>query len=152
MGIISSQVTKLHITGLDRLDPVHVFIENLRKGEGRITITCYGKAWSSYWGAMGSNTLEQFFCSANEQYLSNKLSTIDSESYDVDAIRKDAEERGIECWRDDPWNDYDFLNKMYGGDMIGWHDSLPKMVNPDYSYLCRIIKAVQDALAELKVS
>ena len=57
-----------------------------------------------------------------------------------------AENKNIECYRDDPWNDYDFLNSMYGGDMIDWHDSLPKMPNHEYKYLCRIIKAVQTAL------
>lgn len=39
------------ITGAERLDPVRVMIENYEPGKGRITITCYGKAWTAAWFA-----------------------------------------------------------------------------------------------------
>ncbi len=151
MKIETSQVTKLRLSELDRLDPVSVIVEDLRKGQGKITIECFGKAWSTYWGGMGDQTITEFFCDSNEHYIANKLSSIDSEVYDIDKIREDAEKNGIECWRDDPWNDHDFLANMYGSDMSEWHYSLPKMANYEYQYLCRIIKAVQAAFAELSL-
>ena len=40
------------ITGAERLDPVRVMIENYEPGKGRITITCYGKAWTAAWAVM----------------------------------------------------------------------------------------------------
>lgn len=40
------------ITGAERLDPVRVMIENYEPGKGRITITCYGKAWTAAWFAI----------------------------------------------------------------------------------------------------
>ena len=145
MEIETSKVIKVKITGGDRLDPIHVFLEDIGKGAGRITIVCYGKAWSSYWGSMGEdNDIREFFISCNEQYLTEKLAPmLEASIYDVDQIKADAEISGVECWRDDPWNDYEFMQKMYGDDMFDWGDSLPKMENHEYKYLCRIIKAVQ---------
>jgi hypothetical protein len=66
--------------------------------------------------------------------------------YDVDTLQAQAAERGIDCYRDDPWNDYEFMNAMYGGDMCEWGYNLPTKTNPEYEYLCRIIKAVQEGL------
>ena len=146
MNINKKQITIIKLTELDRLDPVNVVIEDFKLGQGQIIITCYGKAWTSYWGAMGNQTISQFFCSCDEHYIAKNIGDIKSEIYDIDQIRDDAENKNIECYRDDPWNDYEFLNVMYGGDMVDWHDSLPKKSNHEYEYLCRIIKAVQKAL------
>ena len=90
----SMQVIKIILTDLDRLDPVTVIAEDIEQGIGEITITCYGKAWTAYWGGMGA---------------------------------------------------------MYSGDMSDWHYSLPTMVNPEYEYLCLIIKAIQAGFVELSV-
>jgi len=145
MKIEKSSITKILITDIDRLDPVSVYAEDLGPHQGKITITCYGKAWTAYWSGMGDLTISEFFVSCDEHYIANKLSDINSESFDIDAIRKDAEEKGVECWRDDPWNDYEFMKDMYGPDMVDWSDKLPKKTNHEYEYLCRIIKAVQYA-------
>lgn len=146
MKLESSTVRKIKLTDLDRLDPVSVFLEDFGPGAGQITIYCYGKAWTSYWGAMGSMTIAEFFCSCDEYYITKNLSSISSETYDIDTIQEEAGKRHIECWRDDPWNDYEFMNQMYGPDMYDWNDRLPKIANPDYRYLCRIILAVQEGL------
>lgn len=82
MEIEKSQVTKLLITGGDRLDPITVFIEDLGSRtikredkpdhitrQGKITIECYGESWSSYWGGMGPRTVAQFFCDCGDDYL-----------------------------------------------------------------------------------
>ena len=146
MKIANTSCKQRILTDIDRLDPITVFLEDYSHGAGQITIVCYGKAWTSYWGAMGDNTIDEFFCCCDEHYIAKNLSTIDSEEYDIDAIREQAGQAGVECWRDDPWNDYEFMGAMYGPDTYDWHDSLPKMPNPDYRYLCRIIKAVQEGL------
>lgn len=149
MNIETSQVTKLSLTDLHRLDPVAVIAEDIKKGHGKITITCYGKAWTYYWGGMGLLNIRDFFVSCDESYLTGKLSHIKSTIYDIDAIREKAEEKNIGCWRDDPWNDYEFMTKMCGDACEEWHDAIPKMPNPKYRYLCRIIKAVQDGFKQL---
>jgi hypothetical protein len=148
MKIETSQVTKLKLTEMERLDPVSVITEDFGKGQGEINIECYGKVWSAYWGAMGDQNISEFFCICDEHYIAKNLSNIDSKVYDIDAIRATAEEKGIDCCRDDPWNDYEFLTSMYGHDPIEWRDSLPKKTNHEYEYLCRIIKAVQTGLAQ----
>ena len=153
MKIIKTQVTQLKVSEIERLDLINVYLEDMVAGQGRIIIECYGQSWSSFWGAMGDRNISEFFVSCDEYYLSEKLAPkIRPKIYDIDQIRKDAEKKGIECWRDDPWNDHDFLNQMYGGDMMEWSESLPKKPNFEYNYLCRIINAVKDALnVQLKI-
>ncbi|WP_257292967.1 hypothetical protein [Endozoicomonas sp. ONNA1] len=41
----------------------------------------------------------------------------------------------------------ELLDQIYGEE---WWHSLPEKANPDYEYLCRIIKAVQSGLAAIK--
>ena len=48
------------ITGAERLDPVRVMIENYEPGKGRITITCYGKAWTAAWITMCGEDVQTF--------------------------------------------------------------------------------------------
>lgn len=146
MKLQISTVRKIKLTDIDSLDDISIFLEDFSLGAGQITIYCWGKAWTSFWGGMGDQTIAEFFCSCNEFYIAKNLSSIDSQIYDIDAIREQAEENGIDCWRDDPWNDYEFLDTMYGPDPVEWADRLPKMSNPDYLYLRRIILAVQEGL------
>ena len=115
MELVSNKIEQIRITRVKSLDPVFVTCEDLGEGKGRITITCYGTAWTAYWGAMGEDrSIKQFFCDANEEYLSGKLSDIEPSVYDLDEIQAQAERAGISCNRDDPWNDYEFLSEMYG--------------------------------------
>lgn len=148
MKIKKSEVTKLLLTEVEALDPISVFLEDFEPRQGKVTIECYGKSWSSYWGGMGDRTISEFFLSCDEHYIAKNLSDIKSEIFDIDKIRKDAELKGVECSRDDPWNDYEFLAEMYGSDPYDWLNDLPKKSNPEYVYLCRIIKAVQTALQQ----
>lgn len=147
MKIEKSKITKLKISGIKHLDLINVFLDDFGNGQGRIMIECYGKAWTSYWSAMGENTISKFFCSCNNDYLINNLApNLEPEIYDINQIKDDAEKKGLGCWRDDPWNDYEFLSKMYGNDMVDWSDKLPKEDNPKFTYLCRIINTVKEAL------
>lgn len=69
----TNQVTRLEITELPRLDPVRVYLENYNPGQGRITISCYDRAWVGYWGAMGGQSIETFFVSCDAEYLRGNL-------------------------------------------------------------------------------
>lgn len=147
MNIIESKITKLVISGIKRIDPVTVITEDFGPGQGKIIIECYGKAWSSYWPAMGKETITEFFCSADEHYLAKNLSDIDATIFDADKINESAREAECCNGRDDPWNDWGLMAELYGNDPMEWSGHIPKIPNPDYRYLCRIILAVQQALA-----
>lgn len=47
MKVERMDVMAFTITDVDRLDPIRVMIENYEPGKGRITITCFGKAWTT---------------------------------------------------------------------------------------------------------
>ena len=64
---------KVIIPSSGDLDQVTVYIENFEPGKGQITILCYGSAWTAYWGAMGEESLEEFFVTATADYLFNRL-------------------------------------------------------------------------------
>ena len=67
----------MYITETPGLDPINVFWINLEPGQGHVTITCYGSAWTAYFGAMGAQTvpqtIQQFFASVNADYMVTKL-------------------------------------------------------------------------------
>ena len=146
MKIEKTDVTKLMITGVDGNDPIAVIIQDLGPGRGKINIDCYDKTWSSYWGAMGDETIAEFFCSCDEHYLAKNLSSLDARVFDADAINEQAEKAGLHFGRDDPWNDWELMTKLYGPDMYDWSDKIPKIPNHEYEYLCKVIGIVQDAL------
>lgn len=70
IGVVD--VTYIPSTGT--VDPVTVFWQNFSPGKGSVTITCYGDAWTAYFGAMGGSTIQKFVVeSASVEYLANKL-------------------------------------------------------------------------------
>ena len=54
------------------LDPITVLLQDFG-GKGRITIECYGKAWTTYFGAYGEGTLPSFVAQCNMSYLLNRF-------------------------------------------------------------------------------
>lgn len=58
--------------GRGKLDPITVFTHD-QQGRGRITVACFGAAWTCYFNALGSSHLESFIASCDEQYLASKL-------------------------------------------------------------------------------
>ena len=68
-----STVTLLEIPEQAGLDSIRVYWHNVELGKGYVTLTCWGCAWNSFFGGMGSNTIEQFFAKADTSYLVNKL-------------------------------------------------------------------------------
>jgi len=73
MKIETSTVTKLKISGVDRLDPVSVIVENFEPGKGKIIIGCFVQFWSYYWGVISGKSLDAFFRGAGNLYLIEKL-------------------------------------------------------------------------------
>lgn len=166
MKVETTTITKVRITGTPALDPIDVYLEDRGPSQGQITITCYGKSWAAYWGGMGGDTIAEFFCRCDEHYLAGKLSSTPSEVFDPEGLaakarseiiqrrrwtelsREDARRLyeaadqidGIDDPRDAPEN---LMHEIFGDD---WWLGLPSKPNPDYQYLCRIIKAVQSAL------
>lgn len=67
------RLERLVITDAPKLDEITVFLEDLRPGAGRITVECYGRAWSAAWGGLGKRTIRQFIEQADVSYLSGKL-------------------------------------------------------------------------------
>jgi hypothetical protein len=133
-----SQTKTIIIKGIERLDPVTVFLENWSEGQGRITIVCYGKSWTSFWGAMGSMTIEQFFSTSDVDYLAKNLSSISADVVDWGKVSKDLKEDVSET---NHMFFYEQALEFYGSPPV-----LPTAMNPDYDYLCRIITSVKESL------
>jgi hypothetical protein len=70
---VNNCVEVLDIVGDPSLDRIEVYWRNYEPGKGSVTITCYGSAWTAYFGAMSGSTIQQFFTSAGTDYLVNKL-------------------------------------------------------------------------------
>jgi hypothetical protein len=60
------------ISGAQGLNTIDVFWWDGSIGVGTVTITCFDRAWSAYFGAMGK-TIRQFFAEADTDYLTTKL-------------------------------------------------------------------------------
>lgn len=61
------------ITGAPALDRLHVFWIDVAPGSGYVTITCYGQAWTAYFGAMGGKTIKEFFVGCDTGYMVTKM-------------------------------------------------------------------------------
>jgi hypothetical protein len=60
--------------GKRELDPVTAFLEDFEPGRGQLTLVCWGRAWTHYWGAMGNGaSLSEFLLSASSGYIVGKL-------------------------------------------------------------------------------
>ena len=160
-------VRKLNLTKLmgepHKLDPVSVILEDFEPGKGKIIIECYGKSWSAYWGSMGGKSIATFFCRCDEHYIANKLSGIRGDIPDYEALEITAKKEVCRLRRDGDLSAtearelYDDLGYFHYAEsahdlnardmqaIFGdeWWHSIPDKPNPDYQYLCRIIKAVQ---------
>ena len=140
MKITETKVTKRLLTDLKALDPVTFIAEDLGNERGKLTIDCYGEAWTAYWGAMGCDSVAEFINDCDVHYLAGRLSTINSTVVDYDAIRSKV---GVSVDQDSIAYYSDELISAYGAE---WWEELPKTDNPDYVYLCRIVTAVKEAV------
>ena len=147
MNITESTIQKLVIRDIPSLDPVIVLIDDMGVGRGSITLCCYGKAWTMYGGALGDQTIVEFFCTAHDDYLAGKLSSIEKRIIDYDHVSRDL--GGIDVDVTTLLLHSREVAETYGAD---WYDALPMKDNPDYVYLRRIIRAVQDGLRQHQAS
>lgn len=170
-----STVTKLVITGAPNLDPITVFLEDLAPCKGKITVSCLGKSWTAYWRGMwdGPN-IGQFFCELNTSYIIGYFDqAMSSRQFSGEALVNKAQrivlkERRLFCYdqdearelfdeaedlRDSPSIDHlhgahgELMTKLFGYEWWYLADDAPEP-NPDYVYLERIIRAVQQALSQ----
>ena len=70
-GVVFADV--LRIPRAASLDPIIVYFEDSAPGQGRVTIACYGDAWTAAWGAMGDRTVRQFVAESDSYYLTGAL-------------------------------------------------------------------------------
>jgi hypothetical protein len=169
MQIQSSKVDKLTITGAERLDPIHVFLEDIEPSKGRVTIACYGQAWSAYWGGMAGRTVAEFIGDMATPYLAKYFTDVETSVFDSEAL-EEAAKAGVEekfgmgrlsgdereellaeiehlpqpMAEEDMWEHSQLFERILGED---WHRNLPTKVNSDFNYLCRIVNAMKDALS-----
>ena len=117
---------------------------------------------------MGDRNIAEFFCSCDNGYLSGNLSpSLRSMVIDEDAIMEHAksfiisERKTGDIDKDtarENYNNmvyfsgsletnYDLLRRVYGEEF--WH-VLPERPNHEYTYLCRIIDAVKEAIKKME--
>jgi hypothetical protein len=80
MKVEAKQQRVLTITDATRgpgrglIDPITVLIQNVAPGQGHLTVTCYGEAWTCWWGSMGDGlTVEQFIARTSIGYITGCL-------------------------------------------------------------------------------
>lgn len=170
MKIVEESIRRITISQVQGLDPIRVALEDIGPGQGRINIECWGQSWANYWGGMGKDTIAVFFATADEHYLAGKLSNIDSTVFDpdhlVNVLKREVivERRKWEITSREArsrfdtiadldlpeheaqlWGLSDAMTQLLGDE---WWYRLPKKANPNYDYLCRIIRTVQAALRQ----
>jgi len=168
MEITRSQCEKVKISKINGLDPITVFLEDLGPQQGQITIKCYDEIWSSYWGGMGDRNIAKFFCSCDHHYLANKLSRIEANEPDLEALRvkarkaigkrrskyeitKEEAKNLLEELKDheiipNSQSSYSFFSEVFNGS--DWVFEIPEKPNYEYKYLCKVIDTVKEALSQ----
>tara|TARA_R110001583_G_scaffold52147_14_gene162246 strand:+ start:5626 stop:6189 length:564 start_codon:yes stop_codon:yes gene_type:complete len=87
--IEKKQVTKLRITGMEQLDPIDVFVDEITSTSGQITVNCFGQSWTSFWPSVGERGIVGFFKSANNDYIISYFdSQIEQFTEDWDAYKE----------------------------------------------------------------
>lgn len=141
---IQEMPVKNFLIKADRLDPIHVYLEEFSANQAMITVVCYGKSWSHYWGSMGSDIF-RFFCSADDWYIVDKFIE-DVRETDYEEIAKVA---GIDDeLRPETMISFygDEIKSAYGDE---WYMDLPTKISSDALYLQRIVQAIKAEFKEM---
>lgn len=85
---MSDIVPRVHFFHPAGLDPVTVYVEEIRPGSSRIIVHCWAQAWTAYLGAHGDVTVERFIVGCNPEYIADSLLW-----GDVGYLRKDGHKR-----------------------------------------------------------
>ena len=166
MNIQHGKIDKILITNVPHLDPISVFLEDCGAGRGQVTIECFGKAWSYFWGGIGGKSIGEFFYSCDNHYLRGKFAPeLKSTIRDEDGLPNHAKKHILSRRREDSISKetarklYDLAenlcrdneNAMY--DIYGdeWWDYEPTVVNPEWEYLGRILDAVKDGVNQYHI-
>jgi hypothetical protein len=181
MKVEEKTITSITLTELERLDPITIMIDQKEPKKAEMTIKCYGKSWTYYWGGMGYDTLGEFYLSCDNDYLARCLRRSTGEQIsetDWDEIPNKLIKEVLTHRRD--WNiDKDQAREAYSyikgycfdeqstlffdhpltKESIwfkdygsDWYLYLPTRLTHDYQYLLRIIEAVRQAFIQLKDS
>ena len=171
MEVSTSTVNKLQLTAVEDLDPISIYLEDFEplvrrdksvSNAGKITIECFGKSWSAYWGGMGAKNVSEFFTGAEVCYLVNCLdrgisSTVNAEGEELQSAlrasiceyRKSesytkSEARALFDRVDDDVYDIHCDSDLFS-DVIGceWWTDFPQVENQKYVYLYLLVEAVQ---------
>lgn len=67
------KLSHIEVRGVSGLDEIDVYFLDVRPGAGHVTITCFGSAWTAYFGAMAGKTIAQFVARVEVDYLVTKL-------------------------------------------------------------------------------
>jgi hypothetical protein len=70
---MSEKVDLTIVPHSDGLDEVVAYWRNFEPGKGSVVLTCWGSAWTCYFGGMMGQTIQQFFAGCGADYLVNKL-------------------------------------------------------------------------------
>jgi len=164
MNIKSATVTKMTVTDIPNLDPVNVFVEEYSANSGKITMECFGDAWSYYWGSIGERSIMEFFCACDNHYLCGKFAPqLDSRVIDDGGLPEYAqkyicEQRRQDCFKKEEArdlydraefidrNDSELMYEVFGDE---WWERGPKIANYKWEYLCRVIDAAKAAVATM---
>lgn len=167
MKVERTEVTKLLLTEVERLDAVTVILEDMGPRRGKIIIECFGKSWSAAWGGMGERSISEFVTGCDNCYLignlapslkseqtaedeltehalnhiSERCKAGDLEADEAEKLRDTIVSERCECL--EVAEDGDILQQVYGDE---WWYSLPEEPNPDYVYLDRIVTAVKEGI------
>lgn len=163
MNIETTPIKCLKITEIDYLDPITVFIENIKPKKGKVTIECFGKSWTCFWTSMPCETVEDFLLLKDEDYIVGKLSDIPSLVPVKGQELRDYIRESIQIAKEDGRIDENeakvlikfstfesadqipdcFIMQIFGDSA---YFSPPHEDNPEYDHLCRIVGAVKKAL------
>jgi len=162
MKIETTQVTEIKLTELEWLDDISIIIKDYKPGDGEITITCFKKSWTAGWGAMGGQTVSQFFRSCDNGYLISNLSatpsTMPAEGVALrNGLMKTLETLELGQFKVpdavgriaricDFGDDRELMEAMFGPD---WPRYAPHISNPEYGHMERICDAVKEGLQQM---
>lgn len=174
MKVETTKVSMLRITDVRGLDPIRVTLDDIGPGKGRINIECCGQAWASYWGAMGSQSIAEFFVCCDSGYLIENLAAhLDQAVFSGAQLVQRCQKRICKMRRSNElsktkarlhfdeaeglrWCEgmagfsnaasREFLSDVYGAEWWRGVGEDAEAEHPKRAYLNRIIDAVRDAL------
>lgn len=176
MKIERAQIEKITISEVARLDPITVILEDLGHRQGQITVSCYGKSWTAYFGGCGDKGIAHFVGrDASADYLADRfLSNAGEETTEpsleaaqesvTKEILEDRRARRLthtearkhydriqEDWpetMDGAWNSSSGILQKFLGEE--WWYAIPNRPTHGYLYCKRIVEAVKAAIVSMK--